>query len=388
MTVTGRRKRIVILGSTGSIGRSALGVVRHYPERFEVVGLAARANAAVLAEQVREFQPVFAALTDSEAARRVDANSWPTHLLEGPDSAETLAACEADVVLCAMVGAVGLRPVLAAIDAGNTVALANKEPMVMAGRLIMERAATRGVQVLPVDSEHSAIFQCLQGHDAADIRCIHLTASGGPFYGRAPGTLSEITPAQACKHPTWDMGAKISVDSATLMNKGLEIIEAMWLFGLPSSKVSVVIHPQSIVHGLVEFNDGHMLAHLGVTDMKFPILYALAYPERMGEAMGRLDLTRLRKLSFDAPDFDAFPCLGHARAAAEAGGTAPAILNAANEEAVAAFCSGALAFPGIGGVVGRVLDQCVHSSDYELDAVLDADQAARACARGVIHSKL
>lgn len=388
MSATGRRKRIIILGSTGSIGRSALEVVRHYPDRFEVAGLAARANAGLLAEQVREFRPAFAALADEAAAREADADAWETRLLAGPEGVETLAASEADVVLCAMVGAVGLRPVLAAIDAGNTVALANKEPMVMAGRLIMERAAARGVSVLPVDSEHNAIFQCLQGHRAEDIRCIHLTASGGPFYGRARDTLADITPEEACKHPTWDMGAKISVDSATLMNKGLEIIEAMWLFGLPSSKVEVVIHPQSVVHGLVEFNDGHMLAHLGVTDMKFPILFALAYPERVGEAMDRLDLTRLAKLSFAAPDFDAFPCLGYARAAADAGGTAPAILNAANEEAVTAFCAGALSFPGIGAVVGRVLEQCPPTSSYGLDAVLEADQAARACAGNLIHATL
>jgi 1-deoxy-D-xylulose-5-phosphate reductoisomerase len=283
-----------------------------------------------------------------------------------------------------VVGAVGLRPLLAAINAGNRVAVANKEPVVMAGRLIMERAQALGVDILPVDSEHNAIFQCLHGYDKRDLRCIHLTASGGPFYGKPRWALEHITPEQATKHPTWDMGAKISVDSATLMNKGLEVIEAMWLFGFPADRIEVVIHPQSVVHSLVEFNDGHILAHLGVTDMKFPILFALTWPERVESPMARLDLTRLRELSFAAPDFDAFPCLGLAREAANEGGTAPAILNAANEVAVTAFCKRRLPFLAISDVVEHVRATCPSTRQYTLDAVLDADAAARAKAQEYI----
>jgi 1-deoxy-D-xylulose-5-phosphate reductoisomerase len=235
-----------------------------------------------------------------------------------------------------------------------------------------------------VDSEHNAIFQCIHGHEKADVRCIHLTASGGPFYGRPRETLHDITPEEATKHPTWDMGVKISVDSATLMNKGLEIIEAMWLFDLPETQIEVVIHPQSVIHSLVEFNDGNILAHLGVTDMKFPILFALTYPHRVESPMERLDLTSLRELTFAAPDFREFPCLGYARQAAAAGGTAPAILNAANEVAVEAFCRRQLPFLGIGDVVRRVCETCTASQGYGLDAVLDADRIARLKAGEVV----
>jgi len=374
-------RRLVILGSTGSIGLSALEVVRRYRDRFEVVALGARANADMLAAQAVEFHAGYAALADRDAARRLRAAVPGVEVLDGPEGLEALAAIEADVVLCAMVGAAGLQPVLRAIDAGNALALANKEPVVMAGRLIMERAARRGVRVLPVDSEHNAIFQCIQGHPKEGVRCIHLTASGGPFYGRPRAALREVTPEQAARHPTWNMGAKISVDSATLMNKGLEIIEAMWLFDMPARKIEVVIHPQSVVHGLVEFNDGHILAHLGVTDMKSPILFALTYPERVASPMDRLNLAALSELSFAAPDFEAFPCLAYARQAAAAGGTAPAILNAANEEAVTAFCAHRIPFLSISDVVGEVFDTCAPGPDRDLESVLAADAAARQCAR-------
>ena len=381
MSAGRKPKRIVILGSTGSIGKSALEVVRHYPGHFEVVALAAGANARLLAQQIEEFRPAHAALHDIAAADGLSSRDLPTPVAGGAEAVAELAALDADIVLCAMVGAAGLSPVLQAIDAGNHVALANKEPMVMAGRLIMERAARQHVRVLPVDSEHNAIFQCLHGHDQRDVYCVHLTASGGPFYGRDRDSLADVTPAMACKHPTWDMGAKISVDSATLMNKGLEIIEAMWMFDLRADQIEVVVHPQSIVHSLVEFNDGHMLAHLGVTDMKFPILFALTYPERVGAPMDRLDLTRMRELTFAAPDFDAFPCLRFAREAAAAGGTAPAVLNAVNEEAVDAFCKGALPFLSISDVVGEVCEQCPHTEAYDLESVLAADATARTLAR-------
>jgi 1-deoxy-D-xylulose-5-phosphate reductoisomerase len=371
------RRRITILGSTGSIGTSALDVVRHYPERLEVVGLAAHSNVELLAEQVHEFRPRIVAVADRDAARQLADQLPGINVLSGPEGLEAIAAVPADVVLCGIVGAVGLKPVLSAIDAGNAIALANKEPLVMAGPLIMERARAKGVTVLPVDSEHNAIFQCLQGHRVEDVQCIHLTASGGPFYGRPRESLVGVTPAQAMRHPTWNMGAKISVDSATLMNKGLEVIEAMWLFGLPLEKVEVVIHPQSIVHSLVEFTDGSILAHLGPTNMKFPIQYALTWPERVPEPMGRLDLTMMRELTFAKPDFSEFPCLAYAMEAGRAGGTAPAILNAANESAVDAFCKGQIEFLRIGEVVREVMDECPASRDVTLEAVLEADHLAR-----------
>ena len=371
------KRRITILGSTGSIGTSALDVVRHYPDRLEVVGLAANSNVDLLAQQAREFHLKFVAVADRDAARLLADRLPGIRVSSGPEALESLAAEPADVVLCGMVGAVGLKPVLRAIAAGNAVALANKEPLVMAGPLIMELARAKGVTVLPVDSEHNAIFQCLQGHRVEDVQCIHLTASGGPFYGKPRESLVGVTPAQATRHPTWNMGAKISVDSATLMNKGLEVVEAMWLFGLALDQVEVVIHPQSIVHSLVEFTDGSILAHLGPTNMKFPIQYALTWPERVPEPMGRLDLTTMRELTFAKPDFTEFPCLAYAMEAARVGGTAPAILNAANESAVDAFCKGQIEFLCISEVVRDVMDECAASHDVTLESVLEADGLAR-----------
>jgi len=375
---------IIILGSTGSIGRSALEVVRHYPDQFRVVGLGAHRNVDLLAAQIREFKPRYAAMSDSCAAGVLAEMDLGVTVLDGAAPLDQLAALPADTVLCASVGAAGLSPLIAAIDAGNRVAVANKEPFVMAGKLIMERAAARGVDVLPVDSEHNAIFQCVHGHDRNTVRTVHLTASGGPFYGRPRESLANVRPEEATKHPTWDMGAKISVDSATLMNKGLEIVEAMWLFGLRSDQIDVVIHPQSIIHSLVEFTDGNILAHMGVTDMKFPILFALTYPERVELPMERLNLAGLKALTFDAPDFSAFPCLAYARRAAEAGGTAPAILNAANEVAVAAFCDYRLPFLAISEVVGRVCEAVDGIDATSLDIVLAADAEARARAREIV----
>jgi 1-deoxy-D-xylulose-5-phosphate reductoisomerase len=387
VTDDGPRKKITLLGSTGSIGRSALDVVRHYPDRFEISGLAAHANTDLLAQQVAEFKPRRVVVTDEEAGKRLQGEIAGVPVQVGADAVLDLAAQTADTVLCAMVGAVGLPPLLAAMEAGNRVAVANKEPFVMAGRYIMEKAARHDVEVLPVDSEHNAIFQCIHGHDPEDLRCIHLTASGGPFYGKPREELAQITPAQATRHPTWDMGAKISVDCATLMNKGLEIIEAMWLFGLPQDQIEVVIHPQSIIHSLVEFKDGNILAHLGVTDMKFPILFALTYPERVKSPMARLDLAAMGSLSFGTPDFEEFPCLRYARQAAAAGGTAPAILNGANEVAVNAFCAERLPFLGISDVVRRVMESVPASADYALDAVVDADTRARRKAERIIQER-
>jgi len=381
------RKRLVILGSTGSIGRSALEVVRHYPDRFEIVGLAAHSNAALLARQIAEFGPAHAALTDTPAGAQLAKQFPKTSVWTGPQAAENLAALDADMVLCAMVGAAGLRPIWAAIEAGNDIALANKEPLVMAGPLIMAAARRRNVQVLPVDSEHSAIFQCIHGYEQADVRCIHLTASGGPFYGRRRENLRNVTPEEATHHPTWDMGAKISVDSATLMNKGLEIIEAMALFDLPEDRIETVIHPQSVVHSLVEFTDGNILAHLGITDMKFPILFALTYPERVQSPMARLDLTSMPPLTFAKPDFEEFPCLHYARCAAAQGGTAPAVLNAANEEAVQAFCHGRIPFLGIAEVVRETVEAVPAGKTLNLESVAEADRQARQAAAKAIAAR-
>jgi len=369
--------RLTILGSTGSIGKSAIDVVRRYPDRFQVVGLGAHSNTGLLAAQAAEFKPDQIAMGCPGAAERLAAQGVDTPVWAGPDGLVRLAEVPVDIVLCAIVGAAGLAPLLAAIKAGNRVAIANKEPLVMAGGIIMATAHDRGVDVLPVDSEHNAIFQCLHGHGREDVQCIHLTASGGPFYGQRRADLDGVSPEQAAKHPTWDMGRKISVDSATLMNKGLEVIEAMWLFELPVDRIHVVIHPQSIVHSLVEFNDGSILAHLGLTDMKFPILYALTWPERVEQPMGRLDLTRMRELTFAEPDFSEFPCLDYAYHAARSGGSVPAILNAANEAAVEAFCQRRIRFPQISDVVGAVLDACPAGPADCLDEVLAADQAAR-----------
>jgi 1-deoxy-D-xylulose-5-phosphate reductoisomerase len=377
-------RRVVILGSTGSIGRSALEVVRHYPGRFEVVGLAAHSNVDVLAAQVAEFRPLYVALADPAAGARFAALGLDATVETGPEAVERVAGAAADVTLCAVVGAAGLRPLLAAIQAGNRIALANKEPLVMAGPLIMQRARERGVEVIPVDSEHNAVFQCLHGHRISDVRCVHLTASGGPLYGRKHATLRDVTPEQAMQHPTWDMGAKISVDSATLMNKGLEVIEAMALFSLPLAKIEVIIHPQSIVHSLVEFNDGSILGHLGVTDMRFPILFALTWPERVQSPLGRLSLAAVRELTFAAPDFSEFPCLALALRAADAGGTWPAVLSAANEIAVSAFCARRIGFLGIERVVAHTLDAVPLSPAPTLEAIEAADAAARHAATRLI----
>lgn len=377
-------KRITILGSTGSIGCSALQVVQQHPDEFEVVGLGAHSSVDTLCEQIEQFQPKFVAVYDEDAAAELEARNPGPTILRGTTGAEELAAQDVDVVLCGIVGAAGLHSVIAAIESGNRVALANKEPLVMAGRYIMEAARRNGVTILPVDSEHNAIFQCIEGHPIEDVHRVYLTASGGPFYGRSRDSLATVTPEQATDHPTWDMGAKISVDSATLMNKGLEVIEAMWLFGLPLDAIEVVIHPQSIVHSLVEFTDGSILAHLGVPDMRLPIQFALMWPKRVKSTVERLELTRMKDITFAAPDFSAFPCLGYALAAARQGGTAPAVLNAANEEAVRAFCDGRISFLQIADVVNEVLENTEFSDDWDLDSVLGADAEARRQSNGCI----
>src|SRR2546421_5681165 len=341
-------KRVTLLGATGSIGLRTLDLVSSFPEEFQVTGLAARgSNVELIADLCRKYSPLAVALLDGGALDRL-ARILPAprpELLSGSDGLVTLTrAVDADVVVSALVGGAGLLPTMAAILAGRTVALANKETLVMAGSLMTAAARARGVRLLPVDSEHSAVFQCLAGHNRADVHRIVLTASGGPFRETPRADLAAMTVEDALKHPTWKMGAKITIDSATLMNKGLEIIEARWLFDVRPDQVQVVVHPQSIVHSMVEYVDGAVLAQLGVADMGIPILYALTYPERRPTPAERLNLTRVGPLTFHEPDYDKFRCLTLARAVVARDDAAPVVLNAANEVAVAAFLEGRIRF--------------------------------------------
>jgi 1-deoxy-D-xylulose-5-phosphate reductoisomerase len=384
-------RRLAILGSTGSIGRSALAVVDDHRERLEVVALVGGENAGRLAEQVRTYRPKLAGLA-TEAAR----SAFERALAPGERPAECavgaaalLAAAthpDVDVVLCATSGTAGLEAALAAIDAGKTLALANKEALVMAGALMVDAARRRGVAILPVDSEHNAIHQCLHGREMADVRRLILTASGGPFRALDAAALEHVTPADALRHPTWRMGRKITVDSATLMNKGLEVIEAHWLFGQPADRIDVVVHPQSVVHSMVELRDGSVIAQLGVTDMRMPIQYAFSYPERWEAVLPPLDFTRLGALEFQAPDLVRFPCLDLAYQALRAGRAWPVALNAANEIAVNAFLHGRLGFGDIARVIAHVLERADRetSEPTSLAEVRSADVWARALAAETI----
>jgi 1-deoxy-D-xylulose-5-phosphate reductoisomerase len=354
-------KRVAILGSTGSIGRSALSVVEAHPDRLRVVALAAGENAALLSAQVAQFRPeavgvaTDAALEDLE--RRLPAENRPELVAAGADGLLAVATHpHADIVLCASAGTAALEAVLAAIDAGKTIALANKEVLVMAGALMVNAARQRGVDILPVDSEHNAIHQCLHGRRRREVRRLILTASGGPFRKLSAGELARVTPDDALRHPTWQMGRKITIDSATLMNKGLEVIEAHWLFGMAAHEIDVVIHPQSIVHSLVELRDGSLIAQLSVPDMRLPIQYAFSYPDRWDTALPPLDVARLSALEFGPPDPERFRCLRLAYLALERGGAWPIALNAANEVAVEAFLSSRLPFLAIPRVIERVLE--------------------------------
>jgi len=371
------RRRVVILGSTGSIGESALKVARQIPDRMEVVGLAAGKNAKRLAEQVAEFKPTAISIAkQSEVAGLKSLVSCP--VLAGDDGLCELATMpEADLVLIAIVGTAGLQPALAAIEAGKDIAVASKEILVMAGEAVMSAAKRKGVKVLPVDSEHNAIFQCLEGAKPEHVRRIILTASGGPFRTWKKEELEKVTPAQALKHPTWNMGAKITIDSATLFNKGLEMIEARWLFDIEMQRVDVVVHPQSIVHSMVEFVDNSVLAQLSVTDMCFPIQYAVTWPDRIPNELKSLDFTQLSRLDFEEPRTDAFPALALARRAGEEGGTLPAVLNAANEVAVAAFLDNQCSFPAIWETVAEVMQAHQNFTNPDLSTILSADAWAR-----------
>lgn len=380
-------KHLAILGSTGSIGRSALAVVDAHPSRLRVVALAAGDNAGLLAEQVRRYKPDVAAMATADAAVRLRAACGPDTTVVvtgGTDGLTTVATHPAaDIVICASSGTAALDAVLAAIDAGKTIALANKEVLVMGGALVTEAARRRGVAVLPVDSEHNAIHQCLHGRSHSEIRRLILTASGGPFRELTREALDNVGPEAALQHPTWQMGRKITVDSATLMNKGLEVIEAHWLFGVGADQIDVVIHPQSIVHSMVELNDGSVIAQLGVTDMRLPIQYACSYPERWEAALPPLDLIRAGTLEFLAPAHDRFPCLGLAYRALREGGTLPVVLNAANEVAVEAFLDGKLGFTAIAEVIERTMNAHALESVSSLAVVRRVDGWGREYARGI-----
>ena len=385
-------KRITLLGATGSIARSTLDVVRTHREDFRIVALAVKSNARAALDVAKEFGCSAMAVEDSSAAAEISeaARFEGVRVYSGPDAArDVVDAVETDLVLVATVGFSGLKPTLAAIDRGYTVALATKEVLVAAGEAVMARAVEKGVDILPVDSEHSAIFQCLQRRapDASsrngfgrDVDGLVLTASGGPFLD-SPASLDEVTPEMALEHPRWKMGAKVTIDSATMMNKGFEIMEARWLFDCPVSRISVVVHPESVVHSMVTFTDGATLAQLSPPDMRVPVQYALTWPGRIASSRRPLDLCTLGSLTFRTPDEVRFPCLALARTAAEIGGTMPAILAAADEVAVARFLSGELPFTGIAKLVSSVMKSAPFTPSASLDAVFAADEAARSIAR-------
>lgn len=377
-------KNLSILGSTGSIGVSTLEVVARYPDRFRVVALAAGRNAEDLEQQVRAFRPKVVSLTSPEAAAtlRTRLAGLDVEILAGIEGLIAVAEMpEADMVISAIVGAAGLVPTVAALRAGKKIALANKETLVMAGEIVTREARERGVELFPLDSEHSAIFQATLGQRREDVRRLILTASGGPFLDTPDDELKAVTPAQALRHPNWNMGRKITIDSATLMNKGLEVIEAHWLFDVPGDRIDVVIHPQSIIHSMVEYCDGSVIAQMGVPDMKGPISYALGYPKRLKETGSGLDIARMGPFTFREPDMERFPCLRHAYNALAEGGTMPAVLNAANEVAVQAFLEERAGFQDIPRVIRATMDNHKNGSAKTIEEVLSADRWAREEAR-------
>ncbi|HMB81320.1 MAG TPA: 1-deoxy-D-xylulose-5-phosphate reductoisomerase [Vicinamibacterales bacterium] len=380
-------KRIAILGSTGSIGQSTLAVVDAHADRLQVVGLAAGENAELFAAQIARYRPRIAAMATGAAIDRLKQSGsigGVTIAGSGRDGLVAVASHpDVDIVLCASSGTEALEAVLAAIDQRKTIALANKEVLVMAGGIVTEAAARHGVAILPVDSEHNAIHQCLHGRAPGEVRRLILTASGGPFRGRSASDLTAVTAADALRHPTWRMGRKITIDSATLMNKGLEVIEARWLFGVGGDRIDVVVHPQSVVHSMVELTDGSIIAQLGVTDMRLPIQYAFSYPERWAAPLPPLDLVRAGRLDFETPDTTAFPCLRLAYRALDAERSLPVVLNAANEIAVALFLDGKLGFTSIGGVIERTMDAHQPGEVRTLAAVRALDHWAREHARDI-----
>jgi 1-deoxy-D-xylulose-5-phosphate reductoisomerase len=382
-------KRVILLGSSGSIGESTCKVARALPEKMKIVGLAVAKSTDRLLEQAQEFGVKALAVSDSQAAENVKSRlPSGSKFYSGSDGLTRMVEeTQADMVLVAIVGTAGLAPALAALESGKDLAVASKEILVLAGSAVMAEAKKRGKQILPVDSEHNAIFQCLQGANGKEVRKVILTASGGPFRRSSSQEMEKVTVAQALKHPTWSMGKKITIDSATMFNKGLEMIEAHWLFGLPMSRVDVVVHPQSIVHSMVEFIDGSVLAQLSVTDMCFPIQYAVTYPERMPSGLPPLDLAKLGNLSFEAPDEKRFPALRLAREAGEAGGTLPGVFNAANEVAVEAFLEGRISFPRIWGMVESVMQEHRSEKNPNLESIVAADQWARVQAKAQLGTR-
>jgi len=380
-------KNLSILGSTGSIGTSTLAVAEQFPERFKVVALAGGNNSELLEAQIRKFRPAVAAIAGRKAAEalRRKCSDLPVTILSGVEGMiEVAAAAEADITVSSIVGTAGLVPTLAAIRAGKDIALANKEVLVTAGELVMAECRTRNVRLFPVDSEHSAIFQCLHSGERRDVKRLILTASGGPFRNHTKQELAKVTLQQALKHPNWNMGRKITIDSATLMNKGLEVIEAHWLFGMAPGRITVLVHPQSIVHSLVEYQDGSVVAQLGMPDMKGPIAYALSYPDRLPNVSPGLDLASIATLTFQEPDRDLFPCLGYAYDAIEAGGSMPAVLSAANEVAVKYFLEEKIGFLDIPRVLKAAMDAHTPVSFTNVDEALRTDLWARHEAERII----
>jgi len=387
-------QKVAVLGSTGSIGVNTLDVIARHPERFQVDVLTANTQVERLFEQCQQFRPALAIMADERSAAalriKLQQSGLDIEVSAGIDAlCQSVSADGVDIVMAAIVGAAGLQPTLAAVKAGKRVLIANKEPLVMCGDIFIAEAKRSGAVLLPIDSEHNAVFQCLPsdfrtGSTPAGIRRVLLTCSGGPFRLRPASELSEVTPDEACAHPNWDMGRKISVDSATLMNKGLELIEACWLFGIAPDDVEIVIHPQSVIHSMVEYLDGSVLAQLGNPDMRTPIAHALAWPERIDSGVATLDLFEVARLEFEPPDFERFPCLRLATEAATVRGTAPAILNAANEEAVQAFLDGQIRFTQIAEVIEGVMVQCIANDASDLDTILADDLRAREIAASIM----
>ena len=382
-------KSIVILGSTGSIGTSTLDIVDRFPDEFSVVGLTAGNNDEMLEDQVRRFKPRAVAMSNEAAAARLRqrCSGLSVEIMAGPAGLAQIAALpEAELVVSAIVGGAGLVPTLAAIRNGKHIALANKEPMVMAGKLMQEEAKRHGVRIFPVDSEHSAIFQSLEGHRIKDVRRLILTASGGALWDVPKEQLQDVTPERALQHPNWKMGAKITIDSATLMNKGLEVVEARWLFDIPESRIDVLIHRESIIHSLVEYEDRSMISQLGLPDMRTPISYAMRYPDRLSLDLPSLDLTEVGKLTFCKPDHDRFPCLSLGYESLRIGGTMPAAMNAANEIAVEAFLQGGIRFTDISDIIQSTMQAHAPRSVESVEVALEADRWARAKADSLVHA--
>src|SRR6476661_8567995 len=382
-------KSIIILGSTGSIGTNTLDIVRRFPDEFRVVGLTAGNNIAKLETQIRQFKPKAVAVsTESSAALlRNRCADLPVEIMAGEEGITQVASeLDAELVISAIVGAAGLVPTLSAIRSGKHIALANKEPMVMAGKLMQDEARKHGVRIFPVDSEHSAIFQSLEGHRIEDVRRLLLTASGGALWNLPKEALSDVTPERALQHPNWKMGAKITIDSATLMNKGLEVVEARWLFDIPESRIDVLIHRESIIHSLVEYEDRSMISQLGLPDMRTPISYAMRYPDRLPLDLPSLDLTEIGTLTFCKPDHDRFPCLRLGYESLRIGGTMPAAMNAANEIAVDAFLNGGIRFTDISDIIQSTMQAHTPQPVLSVEAALEADRWAREKADSLVHT--